>query len=208
MYKDELNQVLENYSSSDPSGGRVLKVDITSVTADTVAISQTTPGTTNGVVVNSGTLTAVTAITNALPAGANVIGKVSIDQATPGTTNLVQAKIMPDATSTFCPTGDVSGALEASSVTKASPGVIYGGSGYNSGPAQFILFYNTTAVPANGAVTPLLVIKVPATSNFSFDTGRFGVFFSAGISWSNSTDASPFTKTLGAADVFFNVQYS
>lgn len=39
-----------------------------------------------------GTVTAVTAITNALPVGANVIGKVSIDQATPGTTNLVYIK--------------------------------------------------------------------------------------------------------------------
>lgn len=44
------------------------------------------------VIVDSGVITtvgAVTAITNALPVGANVIGKVSIDQATPGTTNLV-----------------------------------------------------------------------------------------------------------------------
>lgn len=53
------------------------------------------------VIVDSGTLTAVTAITNALPAGSNVIGhvindagsaiigKVGIDQTTPGTTNAV-----------------------------------------------------------------------------------------------------------------------
>lgn len=42
-------------------------------------IDQTTPGTTNGVVV-----------TTALPAGANIIGNVRIDQTTPGTTNAVQ----------------------------------------------------------------------------------------------------------------------
>lgn len=35
------------------------------------------------------TVGAVTAITNALPVGANVIGKVSIDQTTPGTTNKI-----------------------------------------------------------------------------------------------------------------------
>ncbi len=35
------------------------------------------------------TVGAVTAITNALPTGSNVIGKTSIDQTTPGTTNLV-----------------------------------------------------------------------------------------------------------------------
>lgn len=38
------------------------------------------------VILDSGVLTS---ITNALPVGANVIGKVSIDQTTPGTTNLV-----------------------------------------------------------------------------------------------------------------------
>lgn len=35
------------------------------------------------------TVAAVTAITNALPAGTNLLGKVGIDQTTPGTTNLV-----------------------------------------------------------------------------------------------------------------------
>jgi len=39
---------------------------------------------------NIGTVTAVTAITNALPAGTNLMGKVGIDQTTPGTTNGVQ----------------------------------------------------------------------------------------------------------------------
>lgn len=37
-----------------------------------------------------GTVTAVTTITNALPAGTNLVGKVGIDQTTPGTTNGVQ----------------------------------------------------------------------------------------------------------------------
>jgi hypothetical protein len=39
------------------------------------------------VIVDSGTLTAVTAITNALPAGTNILGKVGVDQTTPGSTN-------------------------------------------------------------------------------------------------------------------------
>ena len=41
------------------------------------------------IIVDSGTVTAVTAITNALPAGTNLLGKTGIDQTTPGTTNLV-----------------------------------------------------------------------------------------------------------------------
>ena len=44
---------------------------------------------TNDSVPVTGTITAVTAITNALPAGTNLIGKVGIDQTTPGTTNAV-----------------------------------------------------------------------------------------------------------------------
>lgn len=143
-----------------------------------------------------------------LVTGSATIGTVSIDQSTPGTTNLVQTKETPDATSTFCPSSDVSAALEASSVSKASAGVLYGLSGYNSlASAQWLLIYNSATVPANGAVTPILAIRVAASSNFSFDCGKFGIFCSAGISWSNSTDATIFNKTLGAADCFVNLQY-
>jgi len=46
---------------------------------------------TNDLVPVTGTITAVTSITNALPAGTNLLGKISIDQTTPGTTNAVQA---------------------------------------------------------------------------------------------------------------------
>lgn len=38
---------------------------------------------------NIGTVTAVTAISNALPAGTNLMGKVGLDQTTPGTTNAI-----------------------------------------------------------------------------------------------------------------------
>lgn len=43
-----------------------------------------------GTVTTVGTVSAVTAISNALPAGAAILGKVGIDQTTPGTTNGVQ----------------------------------------------------------------------------------------------------------------------
>ncbi len=54
-----------------------------------VTVSGTVAATQSGTW-NIATVTAVTGITNALPAGANVIGKVGIDQTTPGTTNGVQ----------------------------------------------------------------------------------------------------------------------
>ena len=121
---------------------------------------------------------------------------------------LVDSKERPDATDTYTPSQDVSGALEASSVSKASAGVFYGLSGHNTlASAQWILVYNSATVPANGAVTPIATIRVAANSNFSFDSGKFGIFCSAGISWSNSTDATIFNKTLGAADCFVNLAF-
>lgn len=65
------------------------KVDVKGADGD-VFVRQTT-GTNLHTVIDSGTLTAVTAITNALPAGTNLLGKVGIDQTTPGTTNAVSA---------------------------------------------------------------------------------------------------------------------
>lgn len=65
-----------------------------------VSIDQTTPGTTNGVVVNASSLPTgaataanqaleIAAIQAATPAGTNLIGKVGIDQTTSGTTNAI-----------------------------------------------------------------------------------------------------------------------
>lgn len=64
---------------------------IGSITNTSFAATQAT-GTNLHMVVDSGTVTtvsAVTAITNALPAGTNLLGKVGIDQTTAGTTNAV-----------------------------------------------------------------------------------------------------------------------
>lgn len=61
---------------------------------DVALSTRTKPADQQHTIVDSGVITtvsAVTAITNALPAGAALIGKVGIDQTTPGTTNAVQA---------------------------------------------------------------------------------------------------------------------
>ena len=180
---EQLQKALLPYTESDTEGLR-LKVNSSVTVSDPVSISQVTPGTTNGVVVNSGVITEVTTITDP-----------------------VATKEAPDATATYTPTADVSAAYEASSVSKASAGVLYNISGYNSGPAQFLLVFNSATVPADGAVTPYVIYRLAATSVFSFTTGKFGIYFGTGISWSNSTDADPFTKAIGAGDVFVNLQY-
>lgn len=111
----------------------------------------------------------------------------------------------PRSTSTFAPTNATSTAYERNRVAKASAGILYGISGYNSSTAaQFILVHDASSQPADGTAAAI-VIRVPASSNFSYDPGRLGRSFGTGITVTNST-TSP-TKTVGYADCFFDIQY-
>jgi hypothetical protein len=102
----QIRDAAGNERGANVTAGNALSTDLTSVggTAAAAGNGATTAGTQRVTLSNDGTgviatvgavttvasVTSVGAITNALPVGANVIGKVSIDQATPGTTNLVQ----------------------------------------------------------------------------------------------------------------------
>lgn len=120
-------------------------------------------------------------------------------------TSAQNSTLSPSSAQWAAPNNSTSAAYVASQVVKASPGNVYGLSGYNSkASAQFIQLFDSATVPADTAV-PVTVITVPATSNFSIDFGVYGRKFTTGIAISNSSTGP--TKTIGSADCWFDVRY-
>jgi len=111
----------------------------------------------------------------------------------------------PSASNTFTPSAADSSAFESLNVAKASAGVLYGLTGYNSSTsAQFIQVHNTAAVP-NDAAAPVITFRAEASSNFFWDGSKFGKEFSTGITVVNSSAAA--TKVRQDADCWFNIMY-
>lgn len=95
-------------------------------------------------------------------------------------------------------------AYENARVIKTGPGILYGISVYSSlAAAQWIQFFDATTVPADGAI-PECIYTVAATANLTLNwiPGRP---FKSGIVVVNSTTGP--TKTIGAANCFFDAQY-
>lgn len=117
----------------------------------------------------------------------------------------IAIKEQPDATATYSPNSSTSIAYEASRVAKASAGTLYSVTGYNSkASSQFIQLHNSAMLPIDTAI-PVVLLTVPPYSNFSYSADKFGRFFSNGITICNSSTGA--TKTIGLADVWFDIQY-
>jgi hypothetical protein len=97
-----------------------------------------------------------------------------------------------------------SNAYAASIVVKSGPGKLYGFTVYNSGAAQFVLLFDTSGVPAEGSI-PCAIFAVAATSTLMVGFGDVGRAFDTGIVLCNSSTGP--TKTIGAADCFFDAQF-
>lgn len=84
---------------------------------------------------------------------------------------------------------------------------LYGFSGYNSKTStQFVQVFNLgDLVSLTSGAVPVIVVAVPAASNFSFDAGIHGRRFSRGLVIANSSTGA--TYTAGSADCWFDVQF-
>ena len=121
------------------------------------------------------------------------------------TDDFVQTKATPDASGSYAGTNATTSAYANNLVVKASAGTVYMLSGYNSlASPQFIQIHNATSLPADTSV-PIVMFYVPALSNFCFDFGVYGRYFSTGIVVCNSTTGP--TKTSGVANCWFDAQY-
>lgn len=120
-------------------------------------------------------------------------------------TNNVQGVVeKPLAVANYAPDEDLSAAAEASSVSKASPGNLYGFV-FNNGNAavRYIQFFDATSVPADTAVPVLsFYVGIGQTLQVSLPRGRW---FSTGICWCNSSTQN--VKTIGAADSIASIMY-
>lgn len=115
----------------------------------------------------------------------------------------VSATISPTALSANGITPIVSAAAEGSHVLKASAGNLYSLAVTTGGTAGYVMVFNLTSAPADGAVTPVECIVVAANSSVSINynpgppeayaTGITVVFSSTGC----------FNKTISAT-AFFN----
>jgi hypothetical protein len=137
-----------------------------------------------------------------LAAGASVVGKVGIDQTTPGTTNGVA--VAPSANAGVGITRVVSGAAENNHVLKASAGNLYGVYATNlTATSGFLVVLNATSAPADGAITPLACVPLPANSfgSINYAPGPPAIY-ATGITAVVTSAASCFTKTTGTITAF------
>ncbi len=94
-------------------------------------------------------------------------------------------------------------AAEASHVVKGSAGTLYGGVVTTGAVGGYVMIFNATTPPADGAVTPLKCYVAPASqsTSFSADPGAGGWTFGTGIVFVFSSTGC-FTKTASATAYF------
>jgi hypothetical protein len=151
----------------------------------------------SGTITTVSTVTAVTGITNALPAGANLLGR-SVADASAATGGIATTTRLASAAAT-------TNAANA----KASAGRLYSAQGKNNAAYDvFLVLYDLAVSPTVGTSTIRKKIVCPAGQAFAYDW-PLGLSFSTGIGYAfTKLVADADTTALVAADVTaFNLDY-
>jgi hypothetical protein len=161
--------------------------------AGTIRVELPTDGT--------GVVAAVTAITNALPAGSNLMGKVGIDQTTLGTTNAVTPVPSTIGGWTYFLKNGLS---NTNAQVKSGQGTLGGWYIYNpnSSVAYVQIFDTATGSITVGTTVPKLSIGIPATSAANLEL-TLGIQFGTAICVAATTAATNATAPSTAVDCNF-----
>lgn len=117
----------------------------------------------------------------------------------------VNATVLPSSAAGAGIAPVVSTTTESCHVLKASAGNLYSVSGYVSA-AEFIMIFDATSAPTDGAVTPKVFGYAAAAGPFSIAYGTIPAVFATGITVCASS-TGPFTKTAASVAAFSgNVQ--
>lgn len=103
----------------------------------------------------------------------------------------------PTATAANAITPVVTAAVAGSVVGKASAGNLYGVNVTSGASAGFVMVFNATSAPADGAVTPVKCLPVAANSGFEWNFRDMPVALSTGVTVVFSTTGC-FLKTISA----------
>jgi len=125
-----------------------------------------------------------------IPTGTNTIGNVGL---VTGSSTIGNVVAVSTASSTLVNSNSTLGAVTGG-VIKNSAGNLFLVSGYNNSSNNiFVQLHNATSAPADGTA-PVVTFSVPANSNYSFDWGSWGRYFSTGIYVCGSSTFA--TKTI------------
>jgi hypothetical protein len=175
-------------------------------------VSGGTSANTVGVAWEQSAAGSLTVLGEPLPNGGNTIGALTANQsvnvaewngAANSTSNPVYTTSLATASATAGVTPVVSAALESSHVFKGSAGNLYSVVVTTGASAGFLMIFDATSAPSNGAVTPKQCVRAPANSTVALSFNGPPETYAAGITAVFSTGANCFTKTASAT-AFFN----
>ena len=196
------------------SGVDIGDVDVTTLPAITIAAAQTLATVT--------TVGAVTSITNALPAGANAIGKlaansgvdigdVDVTSISAGSNLIGDVGLQPRTTGGLTMHKTTSAASANATSVKASAGQVYAIQCFSVNAAvRYLKLYNKASAPTVGTDTPVKTLAIPgntAGAGFVLHIPQ-GLAFGTGIAFALTTEATDAGTTGVAADeITVNIDY-